>query len=289
MKLPAILLGIAMMIAGVCARAAPAADDAILAKAREIEGRLGARVGLVIQDTGDGRSWRYRADERFPMMSTFKALACGALLHRADEGGGDLEKTVLVAQADLVPYAPVSKAWVGRRVALGDLCAATMRTSDNVAANKILESIGGPGAVTAFARGLGDRTTRLDRYEPGLNEGTPGDARDTTSPAAMADTLRALVLGDVLSASSKARLTGWLVGNEVGGPLLRAGIPRAWRTGDRTGAGGHGSRGVIAVMWPPAHAPIVAAIYITGTDASMEDRNAAIAGLGAALAAEISR
>lgn len=199
-----------------------------------------------------------------------------------------MEKTVLVAQADLVPYAPVSKAWVGRRVALGDLCSATMRTSDNVAANKILESIGGPGAVTAFARGLGDRTTH-DRYEPGLNEGTPGDARDTTSPAAMADTLRALVLGDVLSASSKARLTGWLVGNSAGGPLLRAGIPRAWRIGDRTGAGGHGSRGVIAVVGPPARAPIVAAIYITGTDASMEDRNAAIAGLGAALAAEISR
>ena len=78
-------------------------------------------------------------------------------------------------------------------------------------------------------------------------------------------------------------------GARLAGPLLRAGIPRAWRIGDRTGTGGHGSRGVIAVMWPPARAPIVAAIYITGTDASMEDRNAAIAGLGAALAAEISR
>ncbi|MFC4298426.1 class A beta-lactamase [Castellaniella hirudinis] len=289
MKFPAILLCIAALGAGGCSHAASAADDGILAKAREIETRLDARVGLAIQDTGNGRSWRYRADERFPMMSTFKTLACGALLHQADEGRIDLETAVQVTQADLVPYAPVSKAWVGQRVGLRDLCAATMRTSDNVAANKVLEHIGGPQAVTAFVRGVGDRVTRLDRYEPDLNEGTPGDARDTTSPATMANTLRALVLDRVLSAASKAQLTEWLIGNEVGGPLLRAGIPRAWRIGDRTGAGGHGSRGVIAVMWPPAHAPIVAAIYITDTEASMDERNAAIAELGAALAEAITR
>jgi beta-lactamase class A len=287
MKLFGPLLGFAVVV--MSAFTAQAADDAVLGKAREIEARLEARVGLAIYDTGREQNWLYNADERFPMASTFKALACAALLHEADAGKIGLDLSVPVTQTDLVPYAPVMEGLVGQQVSLGDLCAATMRTSDNAAANMLLDSIGGPEGVTTFMRGIGDTITRLDRREPDLNEATPGDVRDTTSPTAIANSLRELVLGDVLSASSREQLTEWLVGNEVGGPLLRAGIPGDWRIGDRTGAGGYGSRGIVAIMWPPERAPIVAAIYITGTDATMDERNVAIAELGQALAVEVAR
>ncbi|ANF58755.1 class A beta-lactamase [Halotalea alkalilenta] len=288
MKFFTLLLGVTLM-ASTAGGMAQAADDAVLIKAREIEQRLEARVGLAIYDTGSNQSWLYKADERFPMASTFKAFACATLLHQVDAGGRDLDQTVALAEVDLVPYAPVMEKLVGQRVSLGELCAAAMRTSDNLAANKVLDSIGGPQGVTAFMRSIGDDTTRLDRWEPDLNQATPGDVRDTTSPAAIATSLRELVLGDTLSASSRARLTAWLVENEVGGPLLRSGIPQDWRIGDRTGAGGYGSRGVVAVIWPPEREPIVAAIYITGTNATMDERNAAIAELGEALAAAASR
>ncbi len=131
--------------------------------------------------------------------------------------------------------------------------------------------------------------TRLDRQEPELNEATPGDPRDTTTPAAMATSLRRLILGDDLSTSSRSQLTAWLVADEVGGPLLRAGLPKNWCIGDRTGAGGHGSRGVIAVIWPPGRAPIVAAIYVTDTGATMDQRNQAIAELGTALTEDATK
>ncbi|MBS9719382.1 class A beta-lactamase [Tianweitania sp. BSSL-BM11] len=268
--------------------AAQAADDAVVSKAREIEGRLQARVGVAIVDTGSGKSWSYKADERFPMASTFKVLACGALLQKADKGELKLRDTVTIKKADMVPYAPVTEKLIGAKISLGDLCAATMRTSDNVAANKVLEAIGGPEAVTAFLRDTNDQITRLDRNEPELNEGKPGDEKDTTTPAAMADTLRKLVLGDALSSGSRKQLTTWLVENEVGGPLLRAGLPKSWRIGDRTGAGGYGTRGVVAVIWPPKHEPIVAAIYITQTKATMDERNAAIAELGKVIASAIA-
>ena len=259
-------------------------DSKVVEAARQVEADLDARVGLHIHDTGTGESWQYRAGERFPMVSTFKVLACGALLARADAGQEDTGRLVEIEQRDLVSYAPVTERRVGEKMSLHALCEATMRTSDNTAANKVLDALGGPEAGTRFARSLGDETTRLDRRETALNEGTPGDPRDTTSPAAMAETLRRLVLGDALSAGSRAQLTRWLVDNEVGGPLLRAGIPADWRIGDRTGAGGHGTRGVVAVLWPPHRAPLIAAVYITGTKASMDERNAAIARIGKALA-----
>lgn len=263
---------------------AMATENPVLEAARQAEMRLDARVGLAIHDTGSGTKWLYNAGERFPLVSTFKVLACGAMLARIDAGDEDGARRVTIQQADLVDYSPVTKGWVGLAVSLDALCAATMRTSDNTAANKVLEALGGPAAVTAFLRSIGDEATRLDRWETELNEAAPGDLRDTTTPAAMALSLQTLILGDTLSPSAKTTLTQWLVGNEVGGPLLRAGLPQDWRIGDRTGAGGHGSRGIVAIVWPPGRAPLIAAIYITQTRASMAQRNEAIAGIGSALA-----
>lgn len=272
---------VAVSVAG--SQSAHADDGALAAAAQRIEAELGARVGLSVYDTGSGTTWRHRADERFAMASTFKVLACGALLAGADAGSLDPEQRVEIGEGDILSYAPVTEQRVGETMSLGALCEATMRTSDNTAANLVLDALGGPAALTGFVRALGDEATRLDRREPELNQATPGDPRDTTTPAAMTNTLRTLVLGDALTPGSRERLRQWLVGNEVGGPLLRAGIPADWRIGDRTGAGGHGTRGIVAVLWPPQRAPLVAAIYITETDAAMDRRNAAIAALGAVL------
>ncbi len=264
-------------------------ESAMAIKAGEIEIRLGARVGLAIYDTGRGTSWLYHADERFTPTSTFKAFACAALLHQVDIGQAALDQTVRITRSDLVPYAPVMDKLVGQDVSLADICSAALRLSDNVAGNKVLDRIGGPDGLTSYLRSIGDTTTRLDRREPELNEAAPGDPRDTTTPAAIAGSLPRLVLGDALSTSSRQQLTAWLVADEVGGPLLRAGVPADWHIADRTGAGGHGSRGVVAVIWPPGQAPIVAAIYVSGTDATMDQRNRAIAELGAALTVDVTK
>jgi beta-lactamase class A len=135
---------------------------------------------------------------------------------------------------------------------------------------------------------IGDASTRLDRIETALNEGIPGDLRDTTSPRAAMTSLDKLLLGQVLSDASRDKLKQWMIGNKVAGPLLRSGVPADWKIADRSGAGGNGSRSIIAVMWPPRRKPLVAAIYMTETPASIKDRNAAIAELGSAIAASLA-
>ncbi len=166
---------------------------------------------------------------------------------------------------------------------LAELCEAALTQSDNTAGNLILASLGGPSAVTASARSLGDLSTRLDRTETDLNEATPGDLRDTTTPDAMAGNLMALVVGNRLSARSRDQLTAWLVSNQTGGAKLRAGLPPDWRIGDKTGGGDWGTTNDVAVLWPPGRQPLVVCVYLTETKASFADRNATIAAVGRAI------
>jgi beta-lactamase class A len=254
------------------------AADTIQSELARIERDSGGRLGVSILDAGLRAG--HRADERFPMCSTFKFLACSAVLKRVDEGRETLDRRIRIAASDLVPGSTFIKAPVGGNgMTWAEICEAAMTRSDNTAANLILKSLGGPPAVTAFARSIGDQMTRLDRTEPTLNEAIPGDPRDTTTPAAMLENMRKLLLGDALSATSKAQLTAWLVGNKTGDKRLRAGLP-GWRVGDKTGTGDHGTANDIGIVWPPGKEPILVTSYLTGASTSPERRNATIAAVG---------
>ncbi len=249
-----------------------------------IETTSGGRLGVAVLDTSSGEVIGHRLDERFPLCSTSKALTAGAILARADAGSLRLDSPITITAADLLSYAPVAKAHVGGALTIAELCDAAITVSDNTAANLLVAALGGPAAVTAFVRKLGDETTRLDRTEPDLNEATPGDPRDTTTPAAMAHTLARLTTGDALSAASREKLVGWLIACKTGAAKLRAGLPPAWRVGDKTGSGGHGASNDVAVVWPPGQPPLVIAAYLADTDASDAVKNAAHAAVGRAVA-----
>ena len=259
-------------------------DNSLIKTVKKVADDLEALVGFAAYDLESGQRWEYHADQRFAMSSTFKTLACAALLHRVDTGQANLARKVNVSESDLVTYSPITETYAdGEAMTLSDLCEATLTTSDNTAANLVLRELGGPEAVTSFARHLGDDVTRLDRWETELNEALPGDNRDTTTPNAMVRNLQTLLLGDALSEPSREQLRDWLEGNQVADGLFRAAVPEGWVVADRTGAGGFGSRSITAVIWPPERQPIVVALYLTQTDASFEERNAAIAEIGEAI------
>jgi beta-lactamase class A len=240
-------------------------------------------LGVLIHDTASGAEFGQRADERFLMCSTFKLLACAGVLERADRGQESLDRRVVFRKTDLVPYSPVTdKRTGGDGMTLAELCEATLTTSDNTAANLILASLGGPKAVTAFARSLGDRVTRLDRTEPALN--TWHDSiSDTTSPRAMLHSLQSVTLGNALMPASRETLKGWMRANTTGETRLKAGLPAGWTLGDKTGAGENGTSNDIAVVWPPNRAPLLVTAYLTRSASSFESRNATLSQIGALL------
>ena len=243
-----------------------------------IETRIGGRIGVVAVDTSDHKHLDYRAEERFPMCSTFKFLAAAAVLKRVDEGKEKLERFVPYNAKDILEYAPVTKEHLKEGgMTLGALCAAAIEQSDNTAGNLLLNVIGGPAGLTNFARALADRVTRLDRIEPELNSATPGDERDTTTPAAISSDMQRLLLGDALSETSRRQLDDWLKRNETGGSMIRAGVPKTWSVGDKTGRGANGATNDIAIVRPAGRAPMLLAIYSVGSTATANDREAAIA------------
>lgn len=238
-----------------------------------IERRVGGRLGVMARR--GAQSLAYRSDERFPMASTFKALLSAAVLARP---GVDMGQRLPIPREGLIPWSPVTETRAGGAMSLDELCAAIMTISDNTAANLLLGVVGGPAGLTAWLRGIGDGQTRLDRTEPTLNETRPGDPRDTTTPAAMAETLARIALGDVLGADSRARWLGWLEANTTGGARLRAGVPAGWRVGDRTGGAANGTSNVVGLLWPPGGAaPWVVAAFLTECAAPPAARDAALA------------
>ncbi|RXH14747.1 class A beta-lactamase [Bradyrhizobium guangzhouense] len=251
----------------------------------QLELKSAGRLGVSVLDTTTGAQIHHRGDERFPMCSTFKVLAAAAILKGVGSKLEGLERRVRIEQADLVEYSPVTSKHVGGDgMSLRELCEAAITMSDNTAGNALLKNIGGPAGLTSFARSLGDKTTRLDRIETELNEATPGDPRDTTTPNAMATNFRRLLLGDVLLTEGRDQLGKWLIANKTGDSRLRAGVPKGWRVGDKTGAGEHGTTNDVAIVWPPERSPVIIAVYLTGSALDPNGRNDVIASVGSAVA-----
>ncbi|KIZ39342.1 MULTISPECIES: class A beta-lactamase [Rhodopseudomonas] len=270
-------------------RAATGTTEGFGAAMKRIEASSGGRLGVAVLDSASGARMGYRDNEAFPMCSTFKVLAAGAVLTQVDAGHARLSDRVRFTRDAVVTYSPITKDRIGGEgMTLAELCDAAIRYSDNTAGNLLLGQIGGPPGLTQFARTLGDPVTRLDRTETDLNEAGPGDPRDTTTPAAMLSNLKNLVLGSALSESSRDQLVAWLKGNTTGGTRLRAGLPTDWVVGDKTGSGGRGSTNDIAVIWPAERKPIVVTAYLTGTEAPAEQRNAALASVGRAVVAAVT-
>jgi beta-lactamase class A len=260
------------------AGSAASGENDSAARIAAIEARIGGRIGVSALDTGNSRRLDYRQDERFPMCSTFKFLAAAAVLKRVDEKQEKLERFVPYGAKEILEYAPVTKEHLkDGGMTLDALCVAAIEQSDNTAGNLLLNAIGGPVGLTNFVRTFGDRVTRLDRIEPELNSAIPGDERDTTTPAAICSDMQRLLLGDALSETSRRQLEDWLHHNETGAPMIRAGVPKNWIIGDKTGRGSNGATNDIAIMRPPGRAPILLAIYSVGSTATPDDRAAAIA------------
>jgi beta-lactamase class A len=243
-----------------------------------IETRSGGRLGVAALDTQTGRRIGYRSGERFAMCSTFKLLLAAAVLHRVDKGQEKLDRLIAYGKADILPHAPVAQANLAKGgLTVARMAEAVIEDSDNTCANKLIAALGGPSAVTAYARALGDTVTRLDRTETSLNTAIAGDERDTTTPDAMLDDLRRLTLGDALSAASRASLTSWLVKCTTAAARIPAGLPAGWKSGNKTGTGENGATNDVAILWPPGRKPMLLAVYFTESKIDLAAREAVIA------------
>ncbi|MGW5848950.1 class A beta-lactamase [Streptomyces sp. NPDC055254] len=278
----------AALSTGTARAASSRAKARTLAQLRRLEHEHGARLGVYARDTATGRTVLHRADELFPMCSLFKTAAAAAVLRDLDHDGTYLAKRIHYTQQDVTEAGGGDITRRAENIASGltvaELCSAAIAQSDNCAANLLLRELGGPTAITRFCRSMGDRTTRLDRWEPELNSAEPWRTTDTTSPRAIGRTYARLALGDVLTPGDRERLNGWLLANTTSGERLRAGLPRDWVVADKTGAGSYGTNNNAGIAWPPGRPPVVLAILTTKPEATAPRDNELIAATARLLA-----
>ena len=260
--------------------AGPGRFGKLAAAFAQLEETNGGRLGVAVLDTATGERSDYRGDERFPMCSTFKFLLVSAILRRVDDHQETLRRGIAIPLGPLLSHSPLTAPHAGDMMTVAALCHAALTQSDNTAANLLLETIGGPAAITHFARSLRDTVTRLDRNELSLNESLPDDPRDSTSPTAMVGDLKSILVGDVLTRPLRNQLTKWMESNITGLDRLRARLPAGWRAADKTGANGEHTSNDIAVLWPIGQPPIIVAAYITQCTGPESKRAAMLAKIG---------
>ncbi|MFJ7903701.1 class A beta-lactamase [Streptomyces sp. NPDC096198] len=275
--LAASALALAPAATAAAAPAAPGADPRETEeRLRDLEHRYAARLGVYARNVRTGQVVAHRAGERFAMCSTFKAVVSAAVL-RDHAHCAPLDATIHYPPADVLPNSPVTEKYVGTGLTVGDVCAAAIQYSDNTAGNLLLRQVGGPAGLTRFFRSLGDPVSRLDRWEPDLNSAVPGDLRDTTTPKALAGSFERLTVGRALPDARREQLVTWLKGNTTSAERFRAGLPRNWVVGDKTGTGDYASANDVGVAWTTRKTPLVLAVLSSKADKDAPVDNALIA------------
>lgn len=225
-----------------------------------LEASMDGRIGVFAMNTANNQHIQYRASERFPVQSTFKVMAISALLKQSMTDKHLLQQKITYSKNDLVYWSPITEKHLAEGMTIAELCAAAIIYSDNTATNLIVKKLGGPKAVTAFARSINDKTLRIESWEPELNS-NPSDLRDTSTPEAMEKSLQKLILGNVLASPQREQLVTWMKSNTTGDKRIRAGVPKEWAVADKTGSGSYGIANDIGIIWPPNCAPLIVAIY----------------------------
>jgi beta-lactamase class A len=224
-----------------------------------LQRRNNTKIGVYAVNLDTGSTVAHLDGESFAMCSTFKGYAAARVLQMVQQGELTLDRQIYVdPKQTALPNSPRTAPNSGGQMTLAELCAAAVQVSDNAAANLVLQTIGGPSAITDFARSIGDPRTRLDRWEIDLNSAIPGDPRDTSTPNALGNGYRTLLTGDVLAPPQRQQLEDWLRGNETSS--IRAGLPEGWSTADKTGNGDYGSTNDIGIAYGPQGQRLLLAI-----------------------------
>lgn len=287
----ALLGGLTLAAAAACATkpvlADPEEPPPIGERIAALERRHDAYVGVYAVDLDGGRSISHRGQEAFAMCSTFKGYAAARVLQMVERDELTLDQRVFVDPAAIVANSPRTAPRAGGDMTLDELCQAALHVSDNTAGNLLLKTIGGPSAITAFARSIGDPSSRLDRWETALNSAVPGDPRDTSTPEALGRGYRALLAGDALAPAQRQQLETWMRANETSS--MRAGLPPDWTTADKTGSGDYGTTNDAGIAYGPAGQRVLLAMMTRsqGNDPKAQNLRPVIGELSAMLLPEV--
>lgn len=296
MSLPAV---VAPVVASPTELAAPTKvlTEAEIAKARGkgSEGSEGSEVGIAVVDTQRKKQFFYNEKKLFPMQSVCKLPVSIAILRLADAGKLSVKDKITVRKADVLTiHSPIKKAIKGKQsdFTIRNLITRSICDSDNTTCDILISRAGGAAAVTRLLEEADVKGVRIDRPEGKLQpdslkiETFLSDPRDTTSPEAMVDLLQKLYSGKLLSKKSTALILQDMFNCQTGQSRIKAGLPAGWTLAHKTGtgrdvSGQNAGTNDVGVAVGPAGETIYFAIFVKGSKAKIEAREALMAKVAA--------
>lgn len=247
----------------------------------DLEASSGGRIGVYAINTANNSQLQYRAEERFPTGCTSKVIGVANLLAKSMKDKTLLAQKINYNQKDLINWSPITEKHLSSGMTIEQLCAASISYSDNTAMNLLVKKMGGLKAMNRFARSIGNESFQQDNGWPEeAFSGGRNNFKDSAKPKDMAESLQKLTLGDTLAKPQQEKLINWLKANTTGDKRIRAGVPKDWVVGDKTGTGAsYGTSNDLGIIWPPNCAPIVLAIYYTSDDKQAQKRDDIVASI----------
>lgn len=257
---------------------------------RALEASTGGRLGISAINSANNQRIQFRADERFPMGCTSKLIGVAAILKKSMSDKNLLEEKILITKNDLTNWNPITKNYISKNMTVSQLCAAAISYSDNAAMNLVANKLGGIQEINKYARSLGDNYFKLDHMWPGEAKANPKTSDDSSTPNAMNENLQKLTLSDALEKSQREKLLYWLKKTVTGTERIRAGVPKNWIVGDKTGTGFYyGTTNDTAIIWPTNCAPIFVTIYYSNNKKDSPNRNDVLASATKTLITEFAK
>jgi len=259
---------------------------------RQIAAETDGTVGAAALHLGSGQHVSLHGDERFPLASVCKLPIAMHILAMVDEGKLARNRAIEVARQHVVNNnSEVAERWPKqRRFPLDELLRLMVAKSDNTAVETLYRIGGGAAAIAARLRGWQLNGIRIDRSERECGRDAAAsmprfltDPRDTATPDGTVQLLRRVFRGELLSASSTARLVEILEATTTGAKrikgLLPAGVMVAHKTGTTGTANGlNGSTNDVGVITLPTGAGQLAlAVYVKGSARDLAARETVIA------------
>ena len=236
--------------------------------------QFSGRVGIAVRSVDDGWDTGWKDDELYPQQSVSKLWVAITALDAVDKGRVSLNDKVSLTRSDLTLFhQPIASKILGGgyTTTLSDLMFKAITTSDNTANDKLMRSVGGPQAVRAMIQNKGLGQIRFYDGERALQSKIAGliwtpsysignafysarnalpmsvrkaafdryveDPYDGAAPSAIVRALARLKRGELLSASSTAKLLSVMGNTKTGANRLKGGLKPGWSLSHKTGTG----------------------------------------------------
>lgn len=264
----------------------PSPASALGQKIRSIAAEAEGRVAVACSLPGSLLNCDLNANAKPPMQSVFKLPLAVTVLHQIEQGSLSLDQAVRFRPDDrILPhvYSPLQNKYpeASVDVPILELLRLTVSLSDNVAADILLRSVGGPKAVTDYIASLGVVGFHLEDGEDVLHRDVTAQYRNWFEPTGAVQLLRRISDSSSLSSTHTALLLGWME-TSVKSARLKGDLPAGTAVAHKAGTsdvdeGIARATNDIGLITLPDGRRLAIAVFITDSKADEVTREKVIA------------